>query len=163
MEDNLARNQRMRSFLTVMVSVTMVWLIWVMGQRTSAYQVANEDIIFTPGKSILAYYLFIFLLSLLPIFRILSLMVLPTTKDKKLESTTLPKGKQRSAQTIALMVFLSFAAGVAGYGYEAMQARLTITASSVVVHEGAGNRTISWDDIAKTRASNWFDAANQLE
>ncbi len=151
MENSSRRNNQIRISVNVMLLITMIWLLWIMGQRTPAYHVANENIVFTPGRSIFAYYQLFFLASLLPIARIVGQIWLPIAKDLDTNQRSVSRGKKIKAQYISLAVWLSVSAGVAGYGYEAMQARLVISSTSVVVREGAGSRTILWNDIQEMR------------
>src|SRR5262249_23655752 len=105
----------------------------------------NAQILFTPSRSAISFYVFLVMLTLAPPINIAFL--LSSIKASARSGSPKP-GRVASAAygTIAVLT-LALSAGIAGFAYEIVQARILVNRAGVAYRSGGQEMLMPWQDL----------------
>lgn len=149
------RNRRVMMFAGAAALALLGWLLYEMAHVASSHHAVNPGtptaaLIITPGRSIIAFYAFLFVLTLLPPLYFAALLWLPGSPlDRAIARSR--AGRSRGpfrALFLALFVLLLGASGfLAGYASESLQTDIRLTLRAIEYHAGRERVRVTWREV----------------
>src|SRR2546421_12417583 len=115
---------RVLRILTILVVASVIWMVLESARLAQSHQVldpgtARETLILMPSRSVMALYLFLIVVTLIPPTSIAALVWLPGGKSKKpAQSLRTPA---RLLYGALVLVGVGVSASISGFAYEALQ------------------------------------------
>jgi len=138
--------------LTILVVGSVIWMILESARLAHSHQVLSPDtpqetLILMPSRSVMALYLFLIVITLIPPASIAALVWLPGRQS----DTPSEKLRTRARILYASLVLLGVAvsATISGFAYEALQTELRLSRNQLAFKAGSDHVTIKLADVRK--------------
>jgi hypothetical protein len=151
------RNTRASVVVAGMVAVSLGWLLYQMGHPASSFTDLNPHTIntirvITPGRSIVAYHLFLIAVSLIPPLYFAAALWLPERPLERAATSLNAVGKPvwrywRQLYLVLFVLGLCGAGVLSGFSWEALNTEVRLSQQALEYRTGARNVRIDWNNV----------------
>src|SRR5437763_2126551 len=132
---------RVLRILTVLVVASVVWMLLESVRLTQSHQIvapgtARETLVLLPSRSVMALYVFLIVVTLIPPTSIAALVWLPGGKTRFRPSDTM-KTPARVLYCTLVLLGIAVSASITGFAYEALQTELSLTRDRLAYRAGS--------------------------
>jgi hypothetical protein len=151
------RNTRASIIVAGMVAASLGWLLYQMGHPASSYidlnaHTENAVRIITPGRSIVAYHLFLIAVSLIPPLYFAAALWLPERPQEHTATALNALGKPvwrhwRQLYVALFVMGLCGASTLCGFSWEALHTEVRLSRQALEYRAGARSIRIAWNNV----------------
>lgn len=145
-----AKQTKLGLVMPVLILASMTWMAVEMLRGSASHIISNSgrpeaQILFTPSRSAISFYVFLVMLTLAPPINIAFLLY--SIKSAARNGAPTPGRLASLAYGTIAVLTLALSSGIAGFAYESIQSRILVNGSGVAYRSGGEEMLMPWHEL----------------